>query len=165
MSSCDYVTGRPAAFGRCGRLDGVWYRIDEYYFDSRAEGFQKTDEEHYEGLCVLAGERKIRQVVVDPSAASFIEVIRRHGKYTVVPAQNNVVNGIRRVSQALKKREIRICRSCAAARREFSLYRWDCDKRADTPVKQNDHAMDDIRYFVTTAMEGGGALPVFAAER
>ena len=114
---------------------------------------------------MLAGERKIRQVVVDPSAASFIEVIRRHGKYTVVPAQNNVVNGIRRVSQALKKREIRICRSCAAARREFALYRWDCDKRADTPVKQNDHAMDDIRYFVTTAMEGGGALPVFAAER
>ncbi|MBQ4260700.1 MAG: PBSX family phage terminase large subunit, partial [Ruminococcus sp.] len=163
--SCDYGTVNPASFGLWGRLDGVWYRIDEYYFDSRAEGFQKTDEEHYEGLCVLAGERKIRQVVVDPSAASFIEVIRRHGKYTVVPAQNNVVNGIRRVSQALKKREIRICRSCAAARREFSLYRWDCDKRADTPVKQNDHAMDDIRYFVTTAMEGGGALPVFAAER
>ncbi|MER2080726.1 MAG: PBSX family phage terminase large subunit [Ruminococcus sp.] len=163
--SCDYGTVNPASFGLWGRLEGCWYRIDEYYFDSRAEGFQKTDEEHYEGLRGLAGDRKIRQVVVDPSAASFIEVIRRHGEYKVTPAQNDVVNGIRRVSQALKQGDIRICRSCAAARREFSLYRWDCDRRADAPVKQNDHAMDDIRYFVTTAMEGGGALPVFAAAR
>ena len=163
--SCDYGTVNPASFGLWGRLDGVWYRLDEYYFDSRAEGFQKTDEEHYEGLRKLAGERKIRQIVVDPSAASFIEVIRRHGDYAVVPAQNNVVNGIRQVSQALKAKKIRICRSCAAARREFALYRWDCDKRADAPVKQNDHAMDDIRYFVTTAMEGGGTLPVLAAAR
>ena len=111
------------------------------------------------------GDRKIRQVVVDPSAASFIEVIRRHGEYTVIPAQNNVVDGIRRVSQALKQGDIRICRSCAAARREFGLYRWDSERRADTPVKQNDHAMDDIRYFVTTGMKGGGTLPVFAARR
>nr|MBQ4172996.1 hypothetical protein [Ruminococcus sp.] len=92
---------------------------DEYYFDSRAEGFQKTDEEHYSALCELVGDRRIRAVAVDPSAASFIEVIRRHGVFQVVPAQNNVVNGIRRVSQALKSGRIRICDTCKAARREF----------------------------------------------
>lgn len=163
--SCDYGTVNPASFGLWGRQDGVWYRIDEYYFNSRTEGFQKTDEEHYKGLCNLAGDRKISQVIVDPSAASFIEVIRRHGKFRVTPAQNNVVNGIRRVSQALKDGSIKICRNCKAAKREFSLYRWDSRKGDDLPVKENDHAMDDIRYFVTTVIDGGRSMFVIAAER
>lgn len=163
--SCDYGTVNPASFGLWGRLNGVWYRIDEYYFNSRTEGFQKTDEEHYKGLCALAGDRKISQVVVDPSAASFIEVIRRHGRFRVTPAQNNVVNGIRRVSQALKDGSIKICRNCKSSKREFSLYRWDSRKADDLPVKENDHAMDDIRYFVTTVIDGGRSMFVIAAER
>lgn len=163
--SCDYGTVNPASFGLWGKLNGVWYRIDEYYFNSRTEGFQKTDEEHYKGLCALAGDRKISQVVVDPSAASFIEVIRRHGKFRVTPAQNDVVNGIRRVSQALKDGSIKICRNCKSTKREFSLYRWDSRKADDLPVKENDHAMDDIRYFVTTVIDGGRGMFVIAAER
>ena len=78
---------------------------------------------------------------------------------------NNVVNGIRRVSQALKDGSIKICSNCSAARREFSLYKWDSARREDVPVKQNDHAMDDIRYFVTTIIDGGSNAIVFAAER
>lgn len=163
--SCDYGTVNPASFGLWGRQSGVWYRIDEYYFNSRTEGFQKTDEEHYKGLCALAGDRKISQVVVDPSAASFIEVIRRHEKFRVTPAQNNVVNGIRRVSQALNDGSIKICRNCKASKREFSLYRWDSRKADDLPVKENDHAMDDIRYFVTTVIDSGRSMFVIAAER
>ncbi len=163
--SCDYGTVNPASFGLWGRRNGVWYRIDEYYFNSRTEGFQKTDEEHYNGLCALAGNRKISQVVVDPSAASFIEVIRRHGRFRVTPAQNNVVNGIRRVSQVLKDGSVKICRNCKATKREFSLYRWDSRKPSDLPVKENDHAMDDIRYFVTTVIDGGNSMFVIAAKR
>ena len=109
--SCDYGTVNPASFGLWGRLENVWYRIDEYYFNSREEGFQKTDEEHYKALCELVGDRKIGQVVVDPSAASFIEVIRRHSRFKVVPARNNVVNGIRRVSQVLRDGSLKICRN------------------------------------------------------
>ena len=152
--SCDYGTVNPASFGLWGRKNGVWYRVDEYYFNSRTQGFQKTDEEHYDGLEKLIDGRKIECVIVDPSAASFIEVIRRHGKYTVVSAENNVINGIRQTSQALKDRKIRICKNCRAARREFSLYRWDGSGRSDAPVKENDHAMDDIRYFVATKIYG-----------
>ena len=85
--SCDYGTVNPASFGLWGRKNGVWYRVDEYYFNSRTQGFQKTDEEHYDGLEKLIDGRKIECVIVDPSAASFIEVIRRHGKYTVVSAE------------------------------------------------------------------------------
>ena len=112
--SCDYGTVNPTSMGLWGRKDGVWYRIDEYYFDSRKEGFQKTDEEHYAALRALAGGREIRQVVADPSAASFIEVIRRHGEFRAAPAQNNIVNGIRMTSGALKDGRIKI-RPCLSA--------------------------------------------------
>ena len=103
-------------------------------------------------------------MIVDPSAASFIEVIKRHGEYRVTPARNNVADGIRRVSGSLKEGRIRICENCHDARREFQLYRWDSRRCDDSPVKENDHAMDDIRYFVATIDQGGG-FTVFAAER
>ena len=162
--SCDYGTVNPTSMGLWGKRDGVWYRLAEYYFDSRREGYQKTDEEHYAALKTLAGGRKIGRVIVDPSAASFIEVIKRHGEYRVTPARNNVADGIRRVSGALKEGRIRICENCHDARREFQLYRWDSRRCDDSPVKENDHAMDDIRYFVATIDQGGG-FTVFAAER
>lgn len=147
--SCDYGTINPSSFGLWGCMDGVWYRMAEYYYDSRLEGRPRTDEEHYAALLELIGRRKVEAVIVDPSAASFIEVIERHGAFSVVRADNNVIDGIRKTSQALLKGEIVICDACSDAIREFSLYRWDEDKPSDTVIKRDDHAMDDIRYFVS----------------
>ena len=163
--SCDYGTVNPASFGLWGKQNGVWYRIDEYYFNSRTEGFQKTDEEHYTALCSLVNNRKIKTVVVDPSAASFIEVIRRHSEFNVIPARNNVVNGIRRASQALKDGSVRICKNSTAIRQEISLYRWNSSNTSDLPIKENDHAMDDLRYFVATIIDGDGGFFAVAAQR
>ena len=159
--SCDYGTVNPSSFGLWGRYDGVWYRIAEYYYSSRREGSSRTDEEHYQGLCDLAGNRKVTKVIVDPSAASFIEVIRRHGKFNVVPAVNNVRDGIRKTFTALKEGRVRICRCCGDALTEFGLYRWDSSGR-DMPVKENDHAMDDIRYFVSSLEEEDEGVIAFA---
>ncbi len=147
--SCDYGTVNPSSFGLWGEYDGVWYRVKEYYFDSRREGMQKTDEEHYNGLCELAHGNNIERVIVDPSAASFITVIRRHGEFPVQSADNRVIDGIRKVSDALMSGRVRICNTCRDSIREFSLYRWDESGSKDCPIKENDHAMDDIRYFVT----------------
>lgn len=163
--SCDYGTVNPASFGLWGRYENVWYRIDEYYFNSRKEGYQKTDEEHYLSLKSLVGGRKLRCITVDPSAASFIQVIKRHGEYSVIPAKNNVIDGIRRVSTALKNGEIKICSNCRDSIREFSLYRWDEKNGMDNPIKENDHAMDDIRYFVTTILDGGSGFVAIATRR
>lgn len=163
--SCDYGTVNPASFGLWGRYENVWYRIDEYYFNSRKEGYQKTDEEHYLSLKSLVGGRKLRCITVDPSAASFIQVIKRHGEFSVVPAKNNVIDGIRRVSTALKNGEIKICSTCRDSIREFSLYRWDEKNGMDNPIKENDHAMDDIRYFVTTILDGGSGFVAIATRR
>lgn len=145
--SCDYGTLNPASFGLWGRRDGIWYRVKEYYYDARAEGKQKTDGEYVEDLRKLAGDCPVEMVIADPSAASFIEALRREG-WTVRKADNRVLEGIRRTAQALQKGEIVICRGCDAAVREFSMYCWDLKSGQDKVKKEHDHAMDEIRYFV-----------------
>lgn len=152
--SCDYGTVNPFSLGLWGHSGGVWYRIAEYYYDSRRAGQQKTDEEYYEALCALAEDRPLLGVVCDPSAASFLTLIRRKGRYPAIPAVNDVTDGIRQVSDALRQGEIKICRGCRDTVREFSLYRWDENGAKDRPIKENDHAMDDIRYFVATVLRG-----------
>lgn len=164
--SCDYGTVNPSSFGLWGLLDGKWYRVDEYYHDSRVTGVQCTDEEYYTALEKLADGREISAVAVDPSAASFIECIRRHGRFRVIPAKNDVTDGIRKVSEALRAEKIKICTPCCDIIREFSLYRWDSNSIKDTPCKKNDHAMDDMRYFVTTLMnENDCGIFAIATER
>lgn len=150
--SCDYGTVNPSSFGLWGEYCGRWYRLSEYYFDSRREGEQRTDEEHYAALEQLAGDLNIEAVIADPSAASFLECIRRHGRFRAVPAKNDVIDGIRRVSDALKERRILFSQSCTDCLREFSLYRWDKTAARDAPRKEYDHAMDDVRYFVSTVL-------------
>ena len=153
--SCDYGIVNPSSFGLWGEYQGVWYRIKEYYYDSRREGATKTDAEHYKALCNLIGNRNVSRITVDPSASSFITLIRRDGIFRVVPAKNDVIDGIRQVSEALKNGTVKICNTCSDSMREFTLYKWNEGGGRDIPVKENDHAMDDIRYFVTTIMSSG----------
>lgn len=150
--SCDYGTVNPSSFGLWGLCDNVWYRLDEYYYSSKKTGVSRTDEEHYTALEELAGNKNISRVIVDPSAASFIECIRRHGKFRVVKANNDVITGIRHVSTALKQNKLRFNESCRDIIREFSLYCWNEKSGIDAPVKENDHAMDDMRYFVMNTL-------------
>jgi PBSX family phage terminase large subunit len=159
--SCDYGTVNPASFGLWGKFHDKWYRLKEFYYDSRREGARKTDAEYYEALESLAAGLKIEKILVDPSAASFIELIRKRGKFAVEKADNDVPNGIRKVADALHQDLIAFSPDCRDSIREFSLYRWD-DKKDETPLKRDDHAMDDIRYFVA-AMFGERPAGFFAA--
>ncbi len=160
--SCDYGTVNPTSMGLWGLHNDKWYRFDEYYYSSRREGRQLTDEEYYEKLCELAFGKSIEGIVIDPSAASFAECIRRKGRYRVIPAKNDVVSGIRKVHSAFREGRIVISPVCVASIKEFSLYRWDENATKDTPRKENDHAMDDIRYFVSTVLAEGEDMGFFA---
>lgn len=165
LVSCDYGTLNPTSLGLWGHMEDTWYRIAEDYYDARRDGRARTDEEHYQSLERLVGSCPVETVIVDPSAASFIEVIERHGRFAVVRADNSVLDGIRKTSQALSDREVVICDNCADAIREFSLYRWDENKPADTVVKRDDHAMDDIRYFVSYIKRADSSLCCTYVER
>lgn len=163
--SCDYGTVNPSSFGLWGLSRGIWYRLREYYYAARREGVSRTDEEHYAALEELAGNHPIEKVIVDPSAASFIECIRRHGRFPVVKADNDVVSGIRRVAAALKGGKLMFHESCADIIREFSLYRWAEKSAVDAPVKENDHAMDDMRYFVSEMLRNDEDFFVMSISR
>ena len=144
--SCDYGTKNPSSFGLWGKSGETWYRLREYYYDGRREGRQKTDEEYVAELARLCGDITPQRVIVDPSAASFIEALSRAG-YRVEKADNDVLRGIRLTASYLKSGRIRICRGCGDALREFYRYRWDDRADREAPLKQHDHAMDEIRYF------------------
>lgn len=150
--SIDYGTVNPCAMGLWCVQRNRAVQIKESYYDSREKKHQRTDEEHYEELERLTKGYYIQYVVVDPSAASFIETIRRHGKYLVYPASNDVLNGIRVTSDLLNSGRLLIHESCTDSIREFGCYRWDEKKTEDAVVKENDHAMDQIRYFCYTVL-------------
>ena len=164
--SCDYGTVNPTSMGLWGRCGSVWYRVSEFYFDSRAKQRQMTDEEYAAALEKLAERRQITAVIVDPSAASFIAVLRKRG-WRVQKAVNEVLSGIRRTSDCLKEGRIVICQDCADCLREMDEYVWDLSSGAkDRVKKEHDHAMDDMRYFVSTVLrEGNTAVAACSVER
>ena len=150
--SIDYGTLNPCSMGLWGLSNGVWYRIKEYYHSGRDTRKQLTDEEYYKKLIELIDGLPVREIIIDPSAASFIATIRKHGRYHVRKADNAVLDGIRNTAKALQNGSVRICDNCKNTIAEFSSYRWDEKSQEDKPIKENDHAMDDIRYFVNTVI-------------
>lgn len=157
--SIDYGTHNPTSMGLWGLYNRKWYRVADSYFDSVKQMRQRTDEEHYRELHNLitdnTGGKKPVAVIVDPSAASFIECIKRHGEYRVRQADNDVLSGIANVSTELNAGRLLFCDCCHEIFDEFMSYIWDqkaAERGEDKPVKQYDHAMDDMRYFVQTVI-------------
>lgn len=149
--SVDYGTMNPfAALLWCLRGDKAVLTA-EYYYSGRTQFVPRTDEEYCDEVIRLAGDRRIKRVVVDPSAASFIASLRKRGM-TVMQANNDVMDGIRRVAVYLRGGNIKVCRSCTATIAEFGLYRWDEKATEDKVVKADDHAMDALRYFANTIL-------------
>lgn len=146
--ACDYGTTNPTIFLDIYD-DGEKIRIDrEYRWDSRKERRQKTDEEYADDFVQFLGNGAAT-VLVDPSAASFIVALRQRGIY-VREADNDVLDGIRRMSVLIKRRELLVNERCSGFLDEIGTYIWDEKAAArgeEKPVKQSDHAMDSCRYF------------------
>lgn len=146
----DYGTVNPTAMGLWRVHGGRAWMEREYYHDSRKTMRQKTDEEYYQDLEAFAGETRVELVLVDPSAASFKECIRRHGRFRVMDADNRVMDGIRFTGAMLSAGRIKIHSSCVNTIREFGVYQWAEKKTEDAVVKENDHSMDQMRYLCQT---------------
>ncbi len=150
--SVDYGTRNPFFAGLWCVSGGKAVRIREFYHSGRESGKMLTDEEYHKALVELAAGLPVETVVVDPSAASFIATIRSHGVFSVRKARNEVLAGIHLVSGLLQKGVLQFTPQCKDAIREFSLYRWEENGETDRVIKENDHAMDDIRYFCATVL-------------
>jgi hypothetical protein len=145
---------------------GVWYATRGYYYSGRDTGVTKTDEEYGQALDDLIGDimrareqdiingkaeylQKMR-TIVDPSAASFITLLRKRKWYNVIAADNDVIDGIRETATAMNLGLIKVSPSLNFVIAEFQGYVWDDKSLDDRPVKENDHACDAIRYFCYT---------------
>lgn len=137
----DYGTTNPLA-ALLGYDDGETLWIDkEYYFNSREEGYQKTDEQYCNDLEEWLGDEEEDQFIVDPSAASFIVLLRSRG-HRVKEADNEVLDGIRLTSTLIGKRKIKIHTRCVNLIKEIGGYVWDdaSVNGKEKPLKFNDHA-------------------------
>ncbi|MDE7054762.1 MAG: PBSX family phage terminase large subunit [Oscillospiraceae bacterium] len=154
--ACDYGTANPfVLLDIYDDGETVWVD-DEYRWDSRKEFRQKTDQEYVDDLQRFMGEdpQYFGPVVADPSAASYITALRRGGVY-VIEGDNDVLDGIRRVSSLLGRRVLRIHRRCDGLLGEMGSYVWDSKAAAhgvEKPVKSQDHGPDALRYYVNTCL-------------
>jgi len=165
--SIDYGTQNAFAALLWGKYGQTWYLIKEYYYSGRTERAQKTDEEYAddleaflrayvpEGCSASAGVLSFLQggrllTIIDPSAASFIATLRKRHFYKIVKAKNDVVSGIRETATALHTGKLKLNPACKAIIKEIESYVWDDSPGEDRPVKENDHAMDAMRYMCYT---------------
>lgn len=167
--SLDYGTSNPFAALLWERYGGRWDATHELYYSGRDSGVQRTDDEYLtmlEGLIedikpslIYSGTdvwgQRVEQVervpvIVDPSAASFIALLRQSKWFRPIPADNDVLNGIRNTSTAMERGLIRVHTRCENWQREAQSYVWDTRSVKDQPVKEFDHLMDATRYFVST---------------
>lgn len=172
--SIDYGTMNAFAALLWAKYGPVWYAVREFYYSGRDKGIPKTDEDYAGDVDALVRdvmEEREEQVksgkavylkklktIIDPSAASFIATLRKRKKadtasqnwYTVIPADNAVVDGIRDTATAMELGLVKVSSTLKSMIAEFEGYVWDDKASEDRPVKENDHAMDSMRYFVYT---------------
>jgi PBSX family phage terminase large subunit len=161
----DYGSANPTVFLMIGERttqngEREAYVLKEYYYDSRKEQRQKTNAQYAEDLVDFIDKTPVTYIYVDPSAKSFITEIKQNPKITasVLEAVNDVVDGIREVGKKLQKRLLYIVEGCPNILREFNAYVWDAKAQKigeDKPIKENDHALDALRYYVFTRLNGG----------
>lgn len=159
--SCDYGTQNAFAAVLWAKYGNVWYAVDEYYYSGRDEGSQKTDEEYADDLEAFldkyfgkfetpSGEPmrvpRPMPIIIDPSAASFIEALRRRRDeglraYSVIKADNSVADGIRETATAMRRGIIKFAPTLKAWKKEVQGYVWADNTVEDAPIKVNDHCL------------------------
>jgi phage terminase large subunit len=127
--------------------------MQEYYWDSKEQGRQKTDKECADDLEVFMGKPNDAVVIVDPSAASFKAELTQRGIWHV-DADNEVLDGIRTFSVMLSTKRYHVHEQCVHTIEEIPSYSWN-DKKAvnqgiEEPVKKFDDICDAARYIVKT---------------
>lgn len=166
--SIDYGTLNAFAALLWGKYGDTWYCVDGYYYSGRNTGVQKTDEDYAKDIDAWLmsyipkgyekattefkflpyGERL--KTIIDPSAASFITLLKRKKNYRVIPADNAVLDGIRETASCMQTGKIKINPKLKFFIAELEGYVWDESAVEDRPVKIDDHACDACRYFCKT---------------
>lgn len=150
--SIDYGTMNPFAVGLMElKNSGRVRMLREGHYSGREKGVTIDNEAYYKMIQEVAGDFPITSIVIDPSAAAMKATIRKYGEFTCTDGNNDVLNGIQEVTKYLNLGMLQIHESCVETRKEFGAYAWD-EKAVgeDRVIKEYDHHMDLIRYFIYT---------------
>lgn len=144
--SVDYGTVNPFTAALWGVSGNVLFRLKEFYHNSRETGMQFTDEEYYQHIKELANGVKIEKMIVDASAASFIETVRRHREFELVKSSSDILQDIGTTAELITTGNLVVHKDCTHLISEIATYKWSGQQ--DMPERANDHCCDDMRYFV-----------------
>lgn len=123
-------------------VDGEWYKT------------ARTDVQIAEYVAL----QKFQSVYPDPESASGIEELRRHGVNTreVTKGKDSIKSGIQSIREMLIRGTLKINKRCVNLISEFEMYSYDDEKNErneqENPIKANDHALDALRYIVSSLL-------------
>lgn len=156
----DYGTVNPTACHIAAVSPKTWPQIrieKEYYFDSAKHGRSKTDRELAADIQKFLEYTPITALYVDPAAAS-LKLELRNLDIPVVDANNDVLFGIKTMSQFITGKNLLIRRSCKHLIEQCQSYAWDpraAEHGEDKPIKKEDHAVDSCRYLIASCFKNG----------
>lgn len=150
----DYGVMNPFAVGLIEFTDeGKVRQIREKHYSGRETGETVDNEVYYKLLEEVADDFPISSVIIDPSATAMKATIRKYGVFTTTDGNNDVHNGIQEVTKYINAGYLLIHDSCTETLKEFESYSWS-DKPdingKEQVVKENDHHLDALRYFIYT---------------
>lgn len=79
------------------------------------------------------------------STKSVTELFYDHQILVNTNVNKDLFSGIARVKECFKANKIYIFKNCVNLIREIKGYWWG---KEDTPIKRDDHALDELRYFI-----------------
>ena len=152
----DYGTTNPMVFLDIWDDGEILWVINEYYYDSKEKGVQKTDKQYGDDLEKFIGDDCPVAIILDPSAASFKAEMRNRG-HRIKDADNDVMDGIRMTSTMMAQRKIKVVKdNCPRTVKDITSYVWDekaAQRGEEKPIKENDHGCDALRYMVKTTIK------------
>lgn len=148
IGGVDFGYRNPAAV-----LTAKW-SIEKLLIDDEWYKRERTDIQiaEYVALC------KFKEVYPDPENAGAIEELRRQrvNVKEVIKGPNSVKSGIQSIREMLIRGDLMINKRCVNLIAEFETYSYDDDRiernEEENPLKANDHALDALRYIVSSLL-------------
>lgn len=154
----DYGIQNPTAMVLFGwhRSLREWHVLKDYERGGREGEPALSDPEIYEDLKRFTENLAIERIILDPSAESMQQLIRKDARFRVFDADNNVLKGIAFVNTMFNQGKLKICRNCTKVLDEIYSYHWDIERSrktgTDCVCKESDHTMDALRYCCATVV-------------
>ena len=157
LGGVDFGYTNPAAVMEIIKDSRNNYWINEEWYQNR-----KTDAE----VADYTASKEFHRVYPDPENAGAIEELKRRkvNIREVKKGKNSVQAGIQVIRELFKANRLKIHSSCINLIQELETYSYpdkkDMRNEEELPIKENDHAIDAIRYVLYMDSFGGQSFNI-----